>query len=168
MGLRDGPDAYRADALASLVTRGGRRCGATSGPAGSDAEGGEGGEGKGMTPDGTRASSSTDDRGDRDGDGPVTVQTIVRVDAAALQRGHLKDGEVSEVAGVGPVPLATARRLMGMGMADVVIRRGVDVVTVCGLGRSVTQAIRVALMERDPVAACPVVTPPPTSRSTTG
>jgi hypothetical protein len=43
----------------------------------------------------------------------------VRVDAEALRRGHLEGGEVSEIPGVGPIPVAAARRLLNDAIPDV-------------------------------------------------
>ena len=60
--------------------------------------------------------------------GPTVVH--VRVDAAALRRGYVEDGEVCEIAGVGPVPVATARALLPEAFLKVVIADGVDVVSV--------------------------------------
>ncbi len=79
----------------------------------------------------------------------------LRVDLAALRRGELEGGEVCEIPGVGHVPLATARALLGDAICDVVIADGVDVTTVCHLGRSIPTALRTALLARDPACVVP-------------
>jgi hypothetical protein len=80
---------------------------------------------------------------------------IVRVDLAALRRGELEAGEVCEIPGVGPVPLATARALLGETFLKLVISNGVDVQSVCHLGRHVSAFTETALEERDPVCVVP-------------
>jgi hypothetical protein len=80
---------------------------------------------------------------------------ILRVDLAALRRGELEGGEVCEIPGVGPVPLAVARRLIGDAFLKLVITDGVDVQSVTHLGRHVSAFIETALQERDPVCVVP-------------
>jgi hypothetical protein len=79
----------------------------------------------------------------------------LRVDLAALKRGRLDEGEVCEIPGVGPVPLATANEVLGDALVHLVVTDGVDVQSVTSLGRSVPSAARVALVERDPVCVVP-------------
>jgi hypothetical protein len=64
-------------------------------------------------------------------------------------------GGTCEIPGVGPVPLETARALLGDALCTLVVTNGVDVTTVCTLGRSVPHALRVALMERDRCCVVP-------------
>jgi hypothetical protein len=80
---------------------------------------------------------------------------ILRVDLAALRRGELEAGEVCEIPGVGPVPLARARELLGETFLKLVITNGVDVQSVCHLGRHVSAFTETALEERDPVCVVP-------------
>jgi hypothetical protein len=77
------------------------------------------------------------------------------VDLAALRLGKTASGEVCEIPGVGPVPLGVARDLLGDALLDLVITDGVDVTTVCHLGRSIPAALRTALMERDRCCVVP-------------
>jgi hypothetical protein len=77
------------------------------------------------------------------------------VDAAALQRGEVDDGEVCEIPGVGPVPLATARGVLGEATVKVIIKKGVDVASVVHVGRAVPAHLRSALERRDPVCVVP-------------
>ena len=60
------------------------------------------------------------------------------VDIEALRRGHTEGDETCEIAGVGPVPIATARRLLGDAALAIVIKDGVDVMNVTHLGRNLT------------------------------
>jgi hypothetical protein len=78
----------------------------------------------------------------------------VRVDADVLIRGYADGNETCEVPGVGPLSGASARALTQDAIVKAVITRGVDVVGVAHLGRTVTAAQRTALEERD--ATCVV------------
>ena len=73
----------------------------------------------------------------------------VRVDLEALRRGSVGDGETCEIPGVGPVPVRTARELFGDAWVDLVISDGVDVTTICRMGRSIPTPLRTAITERD-------------------
>lgn len=84
---------------------------------------------------------------------PVVVH--VRVDATALRRGELGRGEVCEIAGVGPVPVETARALLGDAWLKILVTDGVDIASVCHVGRTIPSAVRTALLERDPVCVVP-------------
>ena len=84
---------------------------------------------------------------------PATVH--VRVDHAALQRGHVEPGELCEIPGVGPVPVEVARRLVVDSVLNVLVTDGVDVTTVAHAGRTIPIALRRALVERDPECVVP-------------
>jgi hypothetical protein len=75
---------------------------------------------------------------------------LVRVDHAALVRGAVEGDEVCEIAGLGPIPVATAREVLGDAILKVVITKGVDVANVTSLRRSPTMAQRVALWWQAP------------------
>jgi len=93
------------------------------------------------------------------GGGRPVPHVLVRVDAAALRRGAVCGAEVCEIRGVGPVPVATARTLLGEGFFTLLVADGVDIRTVTSTTRTVPRALRVALAERDPgcvVPGCPV------------
>jgi hypothetical protein len=79
----------------------------------------------------------------------------LRVDAAALRRGSLEDGDVCEIPGLGPVSLEAARSLLPDSWLKIVITDGVDVKNVTHLGRTVPAALATALIERDPVCVVP-------------
>ena len=146
-GLEEPPTAYAADALVALVTgqpghvsdrsRGGRP----------DAESG--------APPVVDARSDRDDRPGQNGRHTPSATVHLRVDLDALRRGSVNDGDVCEIPGVGPVPIESARALMGDAITDLVITNGVDVTTVCHLGRSIPRPLRTALMERDRTCVVP-------------
>ncbi len=92
--------------------------------------------------------------GDGEHDGPGAV-VHVRVDHAALRRGHLEPGEVCEIPGVGPLPVEVARQLSVDAVLEVLVTDGVDVTTVAHAGRTIPAALRRALAERDPTCVVP-------------
>ena len=135
-GERPSHQALCADALVDLVT------------------------GTGPTGDGTTEGTATG--------GPSRTrppaQVVLRVDLALLRgtgtstgtgTGTGTTGGVCEIPGVGPVSLDTARALLGDALCTLVITDGVDVTSVCTLGRSVPHALKVALMERDRCCVVP-------------
>ncbi len=137
-GVFEPRDAYTADALVALVT-------------------GRGIVGTG-TKEGQRARAGSVHRSEgfqevRAPDPKAIVH--LRVDLDALRRGEVGRGETCEIPGVGPVPIDTARNLMGDALVDLVIANGVDVTTICHLGRSIPTALRTALVERDRTCVVP-------------
>ena len=78
---------------------------------------------------------------------------LLRVDVAALRRGRVTGGELCEIAGVGPVPVSTARSVLGEAIVKLVITTGVDVANVTHLGRGPTAAQRAALLWTNPTCA---------------
>lgn len=84
-------------------------------------------------------------------------KVIVRVDHAALSRGWVEGGELCEIAGVGPVPVATVNAMLASGDPFVValLTRGVDVGAVVHLGRQARAVQRTALEWLHPVCAWP-------------
>ena len=79
----------------------------------------------------------------------------VRVDHSARVRGHTEAGEVCDIAGIGPIPVATARALANDGVLKVVVTKGVDVVAVAHAGRTIPAHLRTALEARDPRCVIP-------------
>jgi uncharacterized protein DUF222 len=75
---------------------------------------------------------------------------LLRADWEALVRGDVADGEVCEITGLGPIPVSTARELLGDAILKLVITKGVDVLHVTHLGRGPTAAQRVALLWSSP------------------
>ncbi len=154
-GRHEPADAYRADALVALVSgqalisKGTARRGSPAGRSG-DSDRGDGNTGDSDTRDG--------DTGDGPASpaGPGARATVhLRVDLDALRRGSLSDGELCEIPGVGPVSIDTARELMGDAITQLVITDGVDVTTICHLGRSIPSPLRTALVERDQACVVP-------------
>ena len=72
----------------------------------------------------------------------------VIVDHAALTRGEVADGETCEIAGVGPVPVATAQALAADAFLSALISDGTDIQAVSHMGRKVTARQRTALIAR--------------------
>ncbi len=59
------------------------------------------------------------------------------------------DGEVCEIPGVGPIPVAHARAVLPYGLLELVLTHGVDVRTVVSRTRHVPEALKLAIAERD-------------------
>jgi hypothetical protein len=77
------------------------------------------------------------------------------VDLAALRRGSLEGDECCDIPGVGPVPLETARSLLGDAILHLVITKGDDIATICSLGRTIRAPLETALVARDPTCVVP-------------
>jgi hypothetical protein len=91
-----------------------------------------------------------------DGSAPpagADAKVIVRIDHAALIRGHCTHGEVCEIAGVGPIPVSTVREWIDDAFVAAVLTKGDDVQKVVHLGRRFTAKQRTALQWHDPVCA---------------
>jgi hypothetical protein len=82
-------------------------------------------------------------------------QVVLHVDLAAFRRGEAWPGEMCEIPGVGPVPVAVARQILGEAFLKLVITDGVDIAGVTHIGRVIPAAIRTALEARDPVCVVP-------------
>ncbi|WP_426571870.1 HNH endonuclease signature motif containing protein [Aquihabitans sp. McL0605] len=77
--------------------------------------------------------------------GGNNVKVIVRIDHAALARGHTIAGETCEVAGLGPIPVSAAKELMRDAFLAAVVTKGRDVVNVAHLGRGLSAHQRTAI-----------------------
>jgi len=86
--------------------------------------------------------------------GPGAV-VQVRVDRSALVRGHAERGASCEIPGVGPIPVAAARRLASDALLQVVLTDGADVTGVIHAGRTIPARLRTALEARDPTCVVP-------------
>ena len=146
-GLEEPPTAYAADALVALVTGQPGQVSDRSRERRPDAEPG--------SPPVVDGRSDHDDRPAQNGRRTPSATVHLRVDLDALRRGSVNDGDVCEIPGVGPVPIESARALMGDAITDLVITNGVDVTTICHLGRSIPRPLRTALMERDRTCVVP-------------
>lgn len=83
---------------------------------------------------------------------PHPKKVIVRVDLAALLRGYPSDGEVCDIPGYGPVPVAAVRDMIASGNPVLagVVTKGVDVATVAHLGRHPSAHQHTAMEWLDP------------------
>jgi hypothetical protein len=87
--------------------------------------------------------------GKASGQGLGRPELLVRVDAAALLRGEVGDGEVCEIAGLGPVSVRSARSLLGEALWTLLVTSGTDVRTVSGTTRVIPKKLQNALLMRD-------------------
>lgn len=90
-------------------------------------------------------------RPSRPGPLPMRFRAVIRVDYEALLRGSLQGEETCEIAGLGPIPVRTARDLLGEATMHLVITKGVDVANLTYLGRSANAAQRIALLWQMPM-----------------
>jgi hypothetical protein len=74
---------------------------------------------------------------------------VVRVDHSAFTSGHAEPGEVCEIAGFGPIPVSVARRLSDDAFLKAIVTKGVDVLAVAHLGRTIPAHLRTAVEEGD-------------------
>ncbi len=79
----------------------------------------------------------------------------VRVDHAALVRGHTERGEVCEVPGAGPVTVGWVESLLPDAVVAALEVDDGEVLKVAHLGRVIPARVRTALMERDRVCVVP-------------
>jgi len=79
----------------------------------------------------------------------------VRIDHAALRRGHTKRGEVCEVPGAGPVSVDWVSTLLADAVVAALEVDDGEVLKVAHLGRAIPARVRTALLERDPVCVVP-------------
>jgi hypothetical protein len=77
------------------------------------------------------------------------AEVIVLIDAAALRRGATEVGETCEIAGLGPVSVATVREVLGDALLSIVIKNGVDVTTVVHAKRTINEVLQTALLAQD-------------------
>ena len=73
----------------------------------------------------------------------------IRIDIDALKRGHTENGEICEIAGVGPIPVATATEYLGEAFLKLLVVNGVEIKTVAHMGRAIPAPLRTAVEERD-------------------
>lgn len=94
---------------------------------------------------------------DRSGSGTTRPQSMVIVHVAyeAIVRGALADGERCEIRGVGPVPLAVARRLAADSILRVLVTRGGQPMAVSPGVRTIPRALRLLLQARDRTCVVP-------------
>jgi hypothetical protein len=76
-------------------------------------------------------------------------ELIGLVNLESLRRGSVEPGELCEIAGVGPVPLAVARDVFGDALLRIVIRDGSDIRTVVHTGHTASTLQETAVLVRD-------------------
>ncbi len=166
-GVNEPARALAVDALVRLACRSGRS--APGAPAGNRVNGtapasvgratARRGHSNGRLPTGTRRRGDEDHSAecgtDDDIESAPRTMVHVRVDHAALVRGHTEHGEVCEIPGIGPIPVSVARELASDSVLSVLVTDGVDVTTVAHAGRTIPASIRRALLERDPACVVP-------------
>jgi hypothetical protein len=137
-GRREPVDAYTYDALLTLTDRGATSSADTgASPA------------NGREQDARRGAGRT---GDRHGHAKV----IVRADLGALDRGHTEPGELCEIAGHGPVPVADVWDMIdGSAFIAGILTHGTDIVALRHLGRRPTVLQRTVL-EWETAGTCAV------------
>ena len=79
----------------------------------------------------------------------------IRVDLNAIKRGRTEHGEICEIAGVGPIPVATATEYLGEAFLKLLVIDGTDIKTVAHMGRHIPAPLRTAIEERDRVCQVP-------------
>ena len=79
----------------------------------------------------------------------------IRVDIDALNRGRTEHGEICEIAGVGPIPVAAATEYLGEAFLKLLVMDGTDIRTIAHLGRAIPAKLRSAVEERDRVCQVP-------------
>jgi hypothetical protein len=144
-GRREPVDAYTFDALTTLTDRGaiGGRHAGTSGGRDTNAAG------AGEEQDAVGGAGRTSDRHGH-------AKVIVRADLAALDRGHTEPGEVCEIAGHGPIPVADVWDMIdGGAFIAGILTRGTDIVALRHLGRRPT-ALQRTVLEWETAGTCAV------------
>ena len=79
------------------------------------------------------------------------AMVIVHMSKSAYERGWTEPGETSEIEGVGPIPVAVARRMASDSIFKSLVTTGVDVTRVSHHGRTIPAHLRTAVEARDPV-----------------
>ncbi|MBV8302871.1 MAG: DUF222 domain-containing protein, partial [Acidimicrobiia bacterium] len=72
-------------------------------------------------------------------------ELVLVCDLRAYRRGHAHDGEPCHFGGGGPLPVDLVRDLSADAFLKVVLHDGVDITTVCHLGRHIPAELRTAL-----------------------
>ena len=129
------PDAVAFDALVALCTR-------STGGAAADPGDDPSADGAPTPPGSTQPKSRT--RGGR----PLAM-VVLHISHAAYARGVTHRGEICEIEGIGPVPVAVARRLAADSIVKAVVIDGVDVTRVAHFGRTIPAQLRTAVETRD-------------------
>jgi uncharacterized protein DUF222/HNH endonuclease len=90
-----------------------------------------------------------------DGTAGTRAVVHVHVDRSAWNRGRIERDERCFIPGVGPIPVAAARRLASDGIVKAVLADAADVTAVAHFGRTIPAKIRTALEARDVTCVVP-------------
>lgn len=91
--------------------------------------------------------------------GEPRASVHVRIDHSALVCGHTEAGEVCEIPGIGPIPVARAPDTPADSVLSVIVTKGVEIIGVAHAGRTIRANVRRAVEERSPncdVPDCPI------------
>jgi hypothetical protein len=97
----------------------------------------------------------TEERGGTAGGTRPKTMVIVHVAYEALRRDALVDGEVCEIAGIGPVPLDVAQSLAADSILRVLVTKGGQPMAVTPGVRTIPRALRLLLEARDRACVVP-------------
>lgn len=134
-GRRERPDAYAYDALRQML---GLADDDAARPAVAHRDAPTDPRGPGADDDPNRPGTGEDPPPPAPAGRGTDVRLILRVDVTAIRRGHTQAGELCDVAGLGPIPLADLRRFLPQAAIDIVVTNGVDAFNVTHLGRRTT------------------------------
>ncbi|MBL8775978.1 MAG: HNH endonuclease [Acidimicrobiales bacterium] len=76
---------------------------------------------------------------------PPQVRLILRADISAVRRGATQPGELCDVAGLGPIPVADLLEFLPQAAIDLVVTNGVDAFNVTHFGRQASARQQVVL-----------------------
>jgi hypothetical protein len=79
----------------------------------------------------------------------------VRIDHEALLRGYPVGTELSEITGVGPVPVPVVQSLMTDAGIRAIFSHATEISRIYHFTRTINEHLRTALMERDPCCVVP-------------
>lgn len=78
------------------------------------------------------------------------VEVKLNVDSAPLANGHAKPGERCELAGIGPIPVTVARKLVEDSLVSLIVQDGDEVVAASRATRTIPAKLRRAVESRYP------------------
>ena len=79
------------------------------------------------------------------------AMVIIHMSKAAYERGWTEPGEVCEIEGLGPIPVAIARRMTSDSIFKSLVMDGVDITRISHHGRMIPAHLRTAVETQDPV-----------------
>ena len=79
------------------------------------------------------------------------AMVIIHMSKTAYERGWTEPGEICEIEGVGPIPVAVARRMASDSILKSLVIDGVDVTRISHHGRTIPPHLRTAVETKDPV-----------------